>query len=155
VKRVLSFLKPELAAQFDSNLNDFQKRMTSLQNSISGKLKLAQEKSKKGPVLIEYHKELFYFLDLYGLKSYGSIEEKPGVPPSAARLAEVSLGAKKSDVFLAIGSSYHPEKHLKRFSELSGIPYVKTPMLVQKNSSINTIEKLQNSIADHILNAVR
>lgn len=82
----------------------------------------------KGPVIIEYHREFAYFLSAYGISSLGSIEEKPGVSPSAGRLAEVALSAKAHGVKLVLAAETAPKKTLEKFREISGLPVVVVPM---------------------------
>lgn len=147
VKDLLTRLRPEKNAEFEKGFKEFQKRMDALHKRIEQKLKTSQ-KTK----VIEYHKEFTYFFNAYKLESAGSIEEKPGVSPSAARLAEVSNSAKQSGVKLAVGAPQSPEKQLRKFSELSGIPYEKLPDMVQTaDSHLNTIEKLQDRISDALI----
>ena len=47
---------------------------------------------------MEYHKEFSYFFHEFKLKNIGAIEAVPGVPPSAGRLARVSIFAKNEKV---------------------------------------------------------
>lgn len=82
----------------------------------------------KGPVIMEYHKEFTYLLTAYGIPSYGSLEDKPGVPPSAGRIAEVALGAKAAGIKLLLAAEGSPRKTLQRFTELSGIPVLSLPV---------------------------
>lgn len=152
VEKTLSNIKPEYHEEFKNNLAKFQNQMTSLKERIDKKLKPLQFLSRGRPIVMEYHKEFSYFFDLYGLKSFGSIEDKPGVPPSGTRLAEIAKAAKSAKVCMAFGSLYSPENQLKKFSEISGIEYKKMPTMVQKsNDKYNSIEKLQNALADAVL----
>ncbi len=155
VSQTLIKVSPQYAGDFSKGLKDFKARMESLHAKIKERLKQAIELSKTHPIVVEYHKEFTYFYDTYGINSFRSIEELPGVPPSASRLAEVALGAKAVKVSLAMGAFYSPEKHLKKFTEISTIPYKKLPTMVQKgNSSLDTIEKVQNRLAETILQSI-
>jgi zinc/manganese transport system substrate-binding protein len=154
VAQVLSQNRPKDAALFEKNLARFRQDMQTLENDIRERLKPAIELSKKQAIAIEYHKEFTYFFNLYGLRSYGSIEEKPGVPPSAARLADIATRAKNDGVKIAIGARYSPDRHFKRFSELSGIPFKQLPTAVHKEGDANSIESLQKLIADAILDGI-
>lgn len=116
-------LRPEKASIFQKNREAFVKEMTELEAAIRLKLKPLIDLSKKGPVAIEYHREFLYFFSIYGIKSLGSIEEKPGLSPSAAHLANIALQSKNAGVKVAIASQTAPHKHLARFTELSGIPH--------------------------------
>lgn len=111
-------------------------------------------KGTKGPVVIEYHKEFSYLLDAYSLKSFGSIEEKPGVPPSAGRLAAVSQAAKAAGVRLAIAAPYSPKQQLDRFGELSKIPVVVLPTALAPEGKLSDYEAMQDHLVDTILSAL-
>lgn len=142
-------LKPEFKDFFLANKKSFQDKMGKLELETS-KI-LASAKSKAGFSIIEYHKEFSYFLDLYGIKRIGSIEEKPGSPPSAGRLQEVSQQAKKQNASLALAAVFSPEKQLKRFSELSGVPFITAPTYVSVNENPSSIEALQKLLAEKIV----
>jgi zinc/manganese transport system substrate-binding protein len=107
-------------------------------------------KSQDGPLVIEYHKEFAYYFQEFGISSFGSIEEKPGVPPSAGRIAEVALAAKKAGVRLVLAADYAPMKTLQRFSEISGIPLVIVPTMIQSSGAIKDYAQLQAHIAEAI-----
>ncbi len=105
---------------------------------------------QKGPLLIEYHREFSYFWNAYGLKSHGTIEEKPGVTPSAGRLVEVALSAKAAGVKLAVASETAPKQTLQRFTELSGIPVVQLPLSLQPRKGLDSYEAFQDKLVDAI-----
>ncbi len=107
-------------------------------------------RKQKGPLLMEYHREFSYFWNVYGLKSHGSIEEKPGVTPSAGRLVEVALAAKAAGVKLAVASENAPKQTLQRFTELSGIPVVQLPMSLQPRKGLVSYESFQDKLVDAI-----
>lgn len=96
------------------------------QKRLSEKLKsfFAEQKKKFPkalPPVMEYHKEFTYFLNAYGLTSVGSLEEKPGIAPSAGRIAEVAVSAKKGGVAVLFAADYSPKRTLEKFHELSGV----------------------------------
>lgn len=123
VEETLAKVDPAHAADYDKGLQALRAKLDKL--SVENKAALAPIVTKPGAnLVIEYHKEFSYFIDHYGLKSFGSIEEKPGVPPSAGRLAEVALAAKAAGVKAVLAMQYSPEKLLKKFTELSGIPVI-------------------------------
>ena len=148
-KKILEILvahNPKKADTYRVNQQEFKKKMLKLQSQIDNKLKTQKLK------VLQYHKEFNYFFDLYNIEQNGNIEHLPGVPPSSSRVAQVALKAKQQSINLAIGSHYTPEKHLKKFSEISGIPSIKLPAIVNlNNNKYNTIEKLQNYIAEQLI----
>jgi zinc/manganese transport system substrate-binding protein len=149
--RVLKKNDPSGAALFETNAKIFAEKMTTLKHDIATRLE-----PLKGKPLIQFHKHFVYFFEEYGLSTVGAIEEKPGVPPSSARLVQVSNYAKTQNVVLAIGELNSPTKHLAKFSEISGIPYIKIPAIVQKqNPNLDRIAELQAYLASELLKAAK
>lgn len=145
----LSRIDPTHRSTYETRFQRFEERMKSVEKRFAAILAPFAEKEIK-PSLLEYHSELTYFLETYGLRSFGSIEEKPGVSPSAGRLAEVALAAKAAGVKLVIASETAPIKTLERFQELSGVPYVRVPVSLHPTKGLGDYEQLQKLIADAI-----
>jgi zinc/manganese transport system substrate-binding protein len=110
---------------------------------------------KEHSPLMEYHREFVYFTHAYGLKSIGSIEEKPGVPPSAGRIAQVAKEAKDLGVRLAIAAPYSPSGVLERFREISGIPVVILPTSVQPMGGPKDYPELQTRLIQALLDHMK
>ncbi|MCH2533930.1 MAG: metal ABC transporter substrate-binding protein [Bdellovibrionales bacterium] len=150
ILEVLIAYNPKNSSLYTKNQIEFKNRMLELKQKIQDKLNQHNLK------VIQYHKEFNYFFNSYSIKHQGSIEELPGVPPSSSRIAKVALKAKQQGIDLAVGSHYTPEKHLNKFSEISGISSIKLPALVNLNQNqYNTIEKLQHYITDQIINKAK
>lgn len=152
IVEALVAVDPEYADRYQKNLENFTANMKLLSDDISARLKPvrdAQQATGK-PVLMEYHKEFTYFLEHYGLKSFGSLEEKPGVPPSAGRIGTLAISTKAAGIKVVLAADYNPEVTLNRFSELSGIPTVVVPTMIQTAGSFKTYAALQNYIADSL-----
>ncbi len=139
-------------ALFDSNLKQLKMRLQKTLDENRAALDVWKDDIKH---IAEYHKEFIYFFRDYGFTSFGSLEEKPGVIPSAGRIAEFALAAKKAKVRLLMAADYHPKKHLERFSELSGIPFVQVPTLIQGSLDSNAYETLQRQIVQKMLSALQ
>jgi len=149
VQRVLTALEPAQSELFENNADAFVLKMKNLKASTLQKLKSLQAKN-----LLQYHKEFSYYFKEYGLNDLGALEEKSGVPPSAARLANVSKTAKQNKVLLLMASNQAPLASVKKFTELSSVPYVQIPVGVHSGEeAFNSIEKLQDYIAGKLLDA--
>ncbi|MEK2646786.1 metal ABC transporter substrate-binding protein [Bdellovibrio sp. BCCA] len=144
VVRVLSQVLPAKSSEFEKNYDAFKKKMTELHARLA--------KTVKKVKVMEYHKEFTYFFNAYGLESLGSLEEKPGMPPSAARIAQVAKMAKDNKVAVLFATPSAPHKTLERFHELSGVPVVTVPSYVQSSGSTDAknIEALQNLLVKSI-----
>tara|TARA_B100000925_G_scaffold36518_2_gene23980 strand:- start:13160 stop:14062 length:903 start_codon:yes stop_codon:yes gene_type:complete len=130
-----------------------------LKNYEQLKIKLDQIKSNvskillpaKGLNLIEYHREFTYFFNEFGLNNTGAIEAVPGVPPSAGRLARVSIKAKNSKVALALATTTSPLKITNKFMEMSQVPVSRLPLSIAANGYPSTYEELLTHIAKSIV----
>jgi zinc/manganese transport system substrate-binding protein len=150
VKDLLVFHFKNEKEAIEQRYMGFKKEMDKLEQEIHQKLKEFRDGNN---LAMEYHKEFGYFFANYGLHSFGPIEEIPGVLPSAARLVDVASRAKKASVRVALAGLATPQKHLDKFSKLSGIPYYRLPTMVQ-NDAVDTISKLQHLIADTVKGSV-
>jgi zinc/manganese transport system substrate-binding protein len=157
IAAALTRVDPAHTIDYRKGLAAFAVKMDALDKEIVNllkPLKSLQDKAGGKPLLIEYHREFSYFLNEYGLTSFGSIEEKPGVPPSAGRLGEIAAAAKAADVRIALAADYYPKKTLERFRELSGIELVVVPTMIQPSGSYKTYADLQRHIANSLVTAV-
>lgn len=146
---VLADLRPELAETFMKNYEALQKELDAIWKENKDRLdQLIPDKNK--PLFVQYHAEFTYFAADYGLNLYGNIEEKPGVPPSAGRLAKAALDAKAHGVKFAMAATFDPRHLLKRFEELSSIPVLIVPAAIQLNGPLKTYPQLQKYLIDQI-----
>ncbi len=150
IRDTLIQLAPEKTADFQKGYQKLKEKLEEIQKTNTKKLAPFFIKNS-GPIAIEYHKEFTYFFDAYGISSFGSIEEKPGVPPSSGRIAEVALSAKASGVKVALGGEYAPKRTMERFHELSGIPTLELPTAVQPSGKVKTYPELQAYVVDALL----
>jgi len=150
VEAKLASVAPGKAAEFAVNRAKVQEELKTLHAKIKERLK-----PLAGKTVVEYHKDFSYFCKDYGLKSMGSIEEIPGVSPSAARLGTVAMEARKSGVSLALATDHHPKNILEKFKELSGVKVAKVPSSLADPSASDAYEKWQNELADEVLKAFK
>lgn len=147
--KALIFLRPNHRAQFEAG----QKRFTAEMVDIEADTRkiLAGSANSSTRLVMEYHREFVYFFSVYGLTSAGSIEEMPGLSPNSGRLAAVAKLAKSKKVAIALGGTFAPRQHLRRFSELAGVPFAIVPTMVSTSTpATGTIRLVQTSIAEAI-----
>ena len=140
------------AESFLSGYERLQSKLMKKRDELKQKI-LSAGITGKAAHFLEYHKEFAYFAAEYGLQSNGTIEEKPGVSPSARRIASVALLARGSDVSFALASNTAPRKILTRFEELSGVPVLILPLHVQTQGKWTDYIDLQEHIVQSIIDA--
>jgi zinc/manganese transport system substrate-binding protein len=93
IERAFSTAMPSMAAYFHQRAEDYRKVINELT------VKLQQDGSRfQGISVIEYHPDIAYFADFYGLKIIGSIEPKAGVAPTANHLKSLENKANDTNV---------------------------------------------------------
>lgn len=143
---------PSRESLFNENLRKLRRRLAQLSTEVKAVLgeALARSEVKGRTPVMEYHQELTYFLGHYGIASWGSLEEKPGVPPSAGRIREVAQRSKEAKVRLILAADYSPEAVLAKYREISGIPVLSVQTMMRPGRGIERYEELQLNLARSI-----
>jgi len=99
---VFSGLDPANAADYAANAKAFQERMeTSLE-------KWQQQMAPyKGASIVPYHLNFIYFADRFGLKLFGTVEPKPGIPPSPHYVTQLAEAMTKAGVKVVVYQPYY------------------------------------------------
>lgn len=130
---------------YDKNLKQTLQQIEKVRLTVQDILK-----NSKGLKLMSYHKEFSYFVKDFGLTHVGDLEEVPGVPPSAGRIARVALDAKAKKVDLVLAADTNPKKLLDKFKEISGVKYRQIPISIRSKGSPSNYEELLVGLAKSI-----
>jgi zinc/manganese transport system substrate-binding protein len=135
------------------NTEFYIKNLDTLTKKINAtKLKVAKLlKGKSKLKIMSYHKEFTYFFKDFNLQEAGEIEETPGVPPSAGRIARVALKAKRQNIDIVIATKNNPKKVLEKFIEISKVPVASVDLSLRDINNDNSYEKLITSLAKAII----
>jgi zinc/manganese transport system substrate-binding protein len=99
---VFSQLDPTNAADYAANAKAFQEKMEA---SLE---KWEREMAPyKGVSIVTYHPNFVYFADRFGLKLFGTVEPKPGIPPSPHYVTELAEAMKKAGVKVVVYQAYY------------------------------------------------
>jgi zinc/manganese transport system substrate-binding protein len=121
----LAQIDPANAGFYRERAADFAKRW---QAAMRG---WEQRKAKlKGVPVVVYHKDLTYFLNWTGMREAGTLEPKPGIPPSPAHLAELVERMKASPAKVIVYSAYNSPQAAEFLAARTGIPATMLPYTV-------------------------
>lgn len=84
----------------------------------------------KGMAVVVYHRDLSYLLRWLGLREVGSLEPKPGLPPSASHLSGLLESLKSKPAKAVLRSAYNDPRAAQWLSERAAIPVVVLPYTV-------------------------
>ena len=81
----------------------------------------------RGVDLVFYHQSWPYFVDRFGVDLVGTIEDRPGVPPTAAHKAELAEAMGREGVQTVAITSYYPDRVARSLAEETGASLVVVP----------------------------
>jgi len=121
----LSRVSPHDKALFEANYRRFadeiDRRTEEWQKQLA---------AYKGRPVVTYHKSAVYFLRRFGLKDFGQLEPKPGIPPSPAHVSGLIRRMKESNVTAMAIESIYPRRFPDLIARELGIKYVVVPYSV-------------------------
>ena len=84
----------------------------------------------KGANVATYHRNWIYLMEFCGMRNVLDVEAKPGVPPSASRLAEVIAEVPRRQVRMILYAAYNDPRASDFVAEKTGVPAVLLPHTV-------------------------
>ncbi|MCB1173890.1 MAG: zinc ABC transporter substrate-binding protein [Leptospiraceae bacterium] len=138
-------------ANADYYKKSYQELALSLRDLITTEIRKSAN-LRELPVAV-YHKEFTYVANRLGFKEAASIEEIPGIPPSAAWLKKVSEQIKQSRIRIILVTPYHRRSYADTVARLSGAQVLVLPDSVNPAEGINTYEDLIRLIAKKLRDA--
>ncbi|HEX8834072.1 MAG TPA: metal ABC transporter substrate-binding protein [Abditibacteriaceae bacterium] len=101
-----------------------------------------------GRPVVTYHENYAYFIKRFGLREYGHLEPKPGLPPSAGHINSLIGNMKRDGVKAVVIESIYPTRYADFMKRQAGIKYVVAPYSAGSISGvgyINFIDRLVDS----------
>ena len=84
----------------------------------------------KGLAVVVHHKDLSYLIAWLGMREVGSLEPKPGLPPSTASLSELLARLKRTPARAVLRAAYNDPRPSEWLAQRAGIPAVVLPYTV-------------------------
>lgn len=109
----------------------------------------------KGAAVVVYHKDMSYFIHWLGLRESGSLEPKPGLPPTPAHLAELVERMKREPATAVVYSAYNSPKAAEFLAERTGIPPVMLPYTVGGSDKAKDLQGLFDDSLGRLLAVVK
>ncbi len=109
----------------------------------------------KGVPVVVYHKDMSYFLNWAGMREAGSLEPKPGLPPTPTHLAELVERMKRDPAKVIVYSAYNSPRAAEFLSERTGIPALMLPFTVGGTDKAKDLFGLFDDTIGRLLAAVK
>jgi zinc/manganese transport system substrate-binding protein len=122
-------IKAKLCDLDAKNSQEYEKRFAGFKKQWDEKMKEWDRTLSilRGKRVVEYHKLFEYFLFAYHLSLLGTIEPKPGIPPTARHIEELIEEAKSQRVDFILQDVYHEKRSAQFVAGKTGAKYVLFP----------------------------
>lgn len=109
----------------------------------------------KGIPVVVYHKDMSYFINWTGMLEAGSLEPKPGLPPTPSHLAELVEKMKREPAKAIIYSAYNSPRAAEFLSERAKIPSLMLPFTVGGTDKAKDLFGLFDDMIGRLLTTVK
>jgi zinc/manganese transport system substrate-binding protein len=109
----------------------------------------------KGMPVIVYHRDLSYLLRWLGLQEMGSLEPRPGLPPSATHLSGLLESLKAKPAKAVLRAAHNDPRAAQWLSERAGIPVVVLPYTVGGTEKVTDLFTLYDVTLSSLLRVVQ
>jgi len=142
-------IDPSHAADYEARGADFaRRRQAALARWNDAAVPLC------GVRVVVHHKGWAYLFDWLGLEEAGTLEAKPGVPPSAGHLAELKAELAARPAKMVIYAAYQEDRAAVWLSRETDIPAVKLPFTVGGTEGAGDLFGLYDDTIDRMLAAL-
>jgi ABC-type Zn uptake system ZnuABC Zn-binding protein ZnuA len=138
----LAQLDPANAATYTANAAAYAK---TLNQKITGWAQQMQPHA--GTAVLNYHDTFRYFMQRYHLTSAGTLENKPGVPPSPRHLSTLIQSAKQAKIPVLLHETFQDAKSSELVAKRSGATLLVLPVSVGAGGTRSYI-----ALMDHLVN---
>ena len=111
----LARVAPENRAAFEDNRKKF---LAQLDQRMAGWLKAMEP--VRGSKVVVYHPDFIYFLTRFGLVQVGTVEDRPGIPPSPQHLVNLIRLMKEEKIKVVLVEPWNDIKLANRIAEEAG-----------------------------------
>jgi len=142
----LAQLDPANAATYQQRLADFSTRWTAAVNRWT-----AEAAPLKGRNIVVHHNSWIYLTNWLGMHEIGSLEPKPGVPPTSAHLVSLIDITKSSNTLAIVRAAYQDSQPSEWLSDHTGVPAVSLPFTVGGDAQSKDLFGLYDSTISKLL----
>jgi ABC-type Zn uptake system ZnuABC Zn-binding protein ZnuA len=109
----------------------------------------------RGTAIVTYHKNWVYFLNLYGLKEAGTVEPKPGIPPSPKHVTGLIDLMKQQQIKIILAANYFDRQKVQTVAARTGAEAVIVPLYVTGAPGTDDTFALMDLWIDRLLQAAQ
>lgn len=105
--------------------------------------------------IVTYHKNWVYFNKLFGLREVGTVEPKPGIPPTPGHVTELINLMQNRDIKIILAANYFDKQKILTVADRTNAEAVIVPLYVGGEEGIQTYFELVDCWCERLLEAGR
>jgi len=109
----------------------------------------------RGLEIVTYHKNWVYFVTLFGLEEVGTVEPKPGIPPSPRHVTELVELMRARNIRVILAANYFDEQKIRTVAERVDASPVIVPLYVGGKEEADSYFDLVDYWTRHLIEAAR
>lgn len=109
----------------------------------------------RGTSIVTYHKNWIYFVKLSGLKEVGTVEPKPGIPPTPRHVTELINLMEQKDIRIILAANYFDKQKIMTVADRTNAEAVIVPIYVGGAEGTDNYFKLVDYWIDNLLAAAK
>lgn len=109
----------------------------------------------KGMPIVVYHRDMSYFIAWAGMREAGSLEPRPGLPPTPGHLAELLERMKTTPAKAVVYEPYNDPSAARFLAERAGISMVALPFTVGGSEKAKDLFGLFDDTIERLLKAAK
>lgn len=107
----------------------------------------------RGTPIVTYHKNWIYFFKLFGLEEAGTVEPKPGIPPSPKHVTNLISLMRERNIGIILAANYFDEQKIRTVAARTNAEAVIVPLYVGGGAGVDDYFELVDYWIDGILRA--
>ena len=157
IAKVAEVLTGRLVEIDHANADAYAKRAESFRGRWQSAIERWEKEGAplKGVPVVVHHKDLTYFMNWMGMRDAGSLEPKPGVPPTATHLAQLTEKMKRDPAKVIVYWPYNSPRAAQFLSERTSIPTVMLPYTVGGTEKAKDLFGLFDDTIERLLTTIK
>lgn len=109
----------------------------------------------RGTPIVTYHKNWVYFVTLFGLEEAGTVEPKPGIPPSPKHVLGLTKMMRQRKIKIILAANYFDEHKIRTVANRVGAEPVIVPLYVGGQEGVDDYFELTDLWVESLLKAAK
>jgi len=109
----------------------------------------------RGTPIVTYHKNWVYFVTIFGLEEAGTVEPKPGIPPSPKHVLGLTQMMQDRKIKIILAANYFDEHKIRSIASKVGAEAVIVPLYVGGAEGVDDYFAIADLWVDSLLAAAK